>query len=122
MRCEALWRKGFPWVTASILQSFLYCTILTVLTPKRAFLQNRHFEIVIVLSKISSRSFLSPGLDPLRGNANRPLLSGIGDQSLWLLLISLLIALGVVISSALHCASAAIRSSSRLKAALLSMP
>lgn len=42
MRCEALWRKGFPWMTASILQSFLYCTILSVLTPKRAFLQNRH--------------------------------------------------------------------------------
>lgn len=119
--CEALWRKGFPLVTASILQSFLYCTILSVLTPKRAFLHNRHFEFVIVLSKISSRSFLSPGLDALRGNANRPFLSGIGNQSLWFLLISLLSALGVVISSALHCASAAIRSSSLLKAAFLSM-
>lgn len=42
MRGEALWRKGLPWVAASILQSFLYCTILSVLTPKRAFLQNRH--------------------------------------------------------------------------------
>jgi len=65
LSCGALWRKGFPLVTASILQSFLYCTILRVLTPKRAFLQNRHFEFVIVLSKIYSRSFLSPSLDPL---------------------------------------------------------
>lgn len=45
MRCEALWRKGLPWVIASILQSFVYCTIFRVLTPKRAFLQYWHLGI-----------------------------------------------------------------------------
>lgn len=43
--CGALWRKGFPLVAASILQSFLYCTIFNVLTPKRAFLQYWHLGI-----------------------------------------------------------------------------
>lgn len=45
MRCQALWRKGLPLVTASLLQSFLYCTILRMLTPKRAFLQYWHLGI-----------------------------------------------------------------------------
>ncbi len=51
LSCGALWRKGFPLVTASILQSFLYCTILRVLTPKRAFLQNRHSHSEMNVSK-----------------------------------------------------------------------
>ena len=64
---SALWRKGFPWVTASILQSFMYCTILRVLTPKCAFLQNRHAEFVTRVSQRHSRkdSLDAPGGIPL---------------------------------------------------------